>query len=70
MSRLEFRLRMLRLGKKNADVIEELAKRRIFTDVASFSRAFRDDVEHRQPKEILIREETEKILAEWEAVQP
>jgi hypothetical protein len=67
MSKLEIKLRLLRAGKTMKDVIAELGARGIKTDSASFSRAFRDDVEHRQPKEILIREETEKILTEWES---
>lgn len=65
MSNLEIKLQLLRAGKTMKDVIAELGARGIKTDSASFSRAFRDDVEHRQPKEILIREETEKILTEW-----
>lgn len=69
MSKLEFKIRLLRVGKQMKDVIAELGARGINTDPASFSNAFRDGVEHRQPKQILIREETEKILSDWEAAK-
>ena len=66
MDRYTLRLRLLKLGKRNIDVINELDRRGIATCEQAFSRSF-SDAKHKEPKQVMIREETEKILAEWEA---
>ena len=65
MDRYTLRLRLLKLGKRNIDVVNELGDRGIVVCEQAFSRAF-SDTKHKEPKQITIMEETEKILTEWE----
>jgi hypothetical protein len=53
------------LGKKNVDVLAALKKRNIDISAPQFCTAFQP--ESNEPRQIQIREETERIITEWES---
>ncbi len=61
----ETRIRVMKLGKRNIDVIEELRRRGYKVALAEFSR-FSTGVDTTTAKAQRIREATDEILAEWE----
>ena len=59
------RARILELGRKNVDVIDEMRRRGVTSTPTQFSMSITGRLAG--PKAELIRETTEKIIEEWEA---
>ena len=65
MTRRDLRVRLAMLGKKNVDVLAALEERGIDISASQFCAAFQP--ESNAPRQIQIREETDRIIAKWES---
>jgi hypothetical protein len=59
---MEYKVELMRLGKRQVDVIKALATKGIYTDASDLSLALNGLP---RPKFDLLRTETEKIIEEW-----
>lgn len=63
MTRNELRSKLALLGKRNIDVILAMKEKGLVVSQEQFSRAFSETA--REPKQLLIRQEAERIVEAW-----
>ena len=63
MTRNELRSKLALLGKRNIDVILAMKENGLVVSQERFSRAFSETA--KEPKQLLIREEAERIVEAW-----
>lgn len=64
LTRNELKSKLALLGKRNIDVVIEMQKNGFNVSNEQFSRAFSETA--REPKQLLIRKEAERIISGWD----